>query len=547
MTTAGDEIFDYVIVGAGSAGCVLAERLSAEGSHKVLVLEYGGLDNNWLMNLPFGVAKIWKDPRFKWPYESEPEPRLNGRRLSHPRGKVVGGSGSLNLMVYVRGHRADFDRWARAGLAGWSYAHVLPYFKRIERFADGPDPYRGAEGPIPVQTVPIEDPLIDVWRKAGESLRIPWATDYNGAEQEGLAVIQANYARGRRMSSGATFMRAARKRRNLRLVTRALVDRVRFQGGRAIGVEYEHGGKKRFASAAREVIICAGTYNTPQILMRSGIGPAAHLRGLGIEVVADRAGVGQNLQDHPGVELEYENTGPSRFEALLRYDRLVLNVLRGWLFRTGPAALPPVFCTSFVRSTAEAEIPDLQIYFGRNSYSSHPWFPLIRRAFPRRLSFMVCLLRPEARGSVSLRSADPTADPVIRNNFLDSAADLNALKRGLLLVRRLVSQPSYAPVCGAEVVPGTKVQDDNLEIYIKDTVRTVYHPCGTCRMGVDAASVVDENLLVREVDNLRVVDASVMPDLTGGNINAPVMMIADRASDIILGRPTLPPATPDRR
>lgn len=546
MTTAGDEIFDYVIVGAGSAGCVLAERLSADGNNKVLVLEYGGLDNNWLMNLPFGVAKIWKDPRFKWPYESEPEPRLNGRRLSHPRGKVVGGSGSLNLMVYVRGHRADFDRWARAGLAGWSYAHVLPYFKRIERFAGGPDPYRGAEGPIPVQTVPIEDPLIDVWRKAGESLRIPWATDYNGAEQEGLAVIQANYARGRRMSSGATFMRAARKRRNLRLVTRALVDRVRFQDGRAIGVEYEHGGKKRFASAAREVILCAGTYNTPQILMRSGVGPAAHLRGLGIEVVADRAGVGQNLQDHPGVELEYENTGPSRFEALLRYDRLVLNVLRGWLFRTGPAALPPVFCTSFVRSTAEAEIPDLQIYFGRNSYSSHPWFPLIRRAFPRRLSFMVCLLRPEARGSVSLRSADPTADPVIRNNFLDSAADLNALKRGLLLVRRLVSQPSYAPVCGAEVVPGTRVQDDNLEIYIKDTVRTVYHPCGTCRMGVDAASVVDENLLVREVGNLRIVDASVMPDLTGGNINAPVMMIADRASDIILGRPTLPPATLDR-
>lgn len=546
MTTAGDEIFDYVIVGAGSAGCVLAERLSADGNNKVLVLEYGGLDNNWLMNLPFGVAKIWKDPRFKWPYESEPEPRLNGRRLSHPRGKVVGGSGSLNLMVYVRGHRADFDRWARAGLAGWSYAHVLPYFKRIERFAGGPDPYRGAEGPIPVQTVPIEDPLIDVWRKAGESLRIPWATDYNGAEQEGLAVIQANYARGRRMSSGATFMRAARKRRNLRLVTRALVDRVRFQDGRAIGVEYEHGGKKRFASAAREVILCAGTYNTPQILMRSGVGPAAHLRGLGIEVVADRAGVGQNLQDHPGVELEYENTGPSRFEALLRYDRLVLNVLRGWLFRTGPAALPPVFCTSFVRSTAEAEIPDLQIYFGRNSYSSHPWFPLIRRAFPRRLSFMVCLLRPEARGNVSLRSADPTADPVIRNNFLDSAADLNALKRGLLLVRRLVSQPSYAPVCGAEVVPGTRVQDDNLEIYIKDTVRTVYHPCGTCRMGVDAASVVDENLLVREVGNLRIVDASVMPDLTGGNINAPVMMIADRASDIILGRPTLPPATLDR-
>jgi choline dehydrogenase-like flavoprotein len=547
MTTAGDEIFDYVIVGAGSAGCVLAERLSADGNNKVLVLEYGGLDNNWLMNLPFGVAKIWKDPRFKWPYESEPEPRLNGRRLSHPRGKVVGGSGSLNLMVYVRGHRADFDRWARAGLAGWSYAHVLPYFKRIERFADGPDPYRGAEGPIPVQTVPIEDPLIDVWRKAGESLRIPWATDYNGAEQEGLAVIQANYARGRRMSSGATFMRAARKRRNLRLVTRALVDRVRVQDGRAIGVEYEHGGKKRFASAAREVILCAGTYNTPQILMRSGIGPAAHLRGLGIEVVADRAGVGQNLQDHPGVELEFENTGPSRFEALLRYDRLVLNVLRGWLFRTGPAALPPVFCTSFVRSTAEAEIPDLQIYFGRNSYSSHPWFPLIRRAFPRRLSFMVCLLRPEARGSVSLRSADPTADPVIRNNFLDSAADLNALKRGLGLVRRLVSQPSYAPVCGAEVVPGAKVQDDNLDKYITDTVRTVYHPCGTCRMGVDAASVVDENLLVREVGNLRIVDASAMPDLTGGNINAPVMMIADRASDIILGRPTLPPATPDRR
>jgi choline dehydrogenase-like flavoprotein len=209
----------------------LAERLSADGNNKVLVLEYGGLDNNWLMNLPFGVAKIWKDPRFKWPYESEPEPRLNGRRLSHPRGKVVGGSGSLNLMVYVRGHRADFDRWARAGLAGWSYAHVLPYFKRIERFAGGPDPYRGAEGPIPVQTVPIEDPLIDVWRKAGESLRIPWATDYNGAEQEGLAVIQANYARGRRMSSGATFMRAARKRRNLRLVTRALVDRVRVQSG----------------------------------------------------------------------------------------------------------------------------------------------------------------------------------------------------------------------------------------------------------------------------------------------------------------------------
>jgi choline dehydrogenase-like flavoprotein len=350
------------------------------------------------------------------------------------------------------------------------------------------------------------------------------------------------------MSSGATFMRVARKRRNVRLLTRALVNRVRLQDGRATGVEYEHGGKQCFSSATREVILCAGTYNTPQILMRSGVGPAAHLQGLGIEVVTDRPGVGQNLQDHPGVEMEFENTGPSQFEALLRYDRLVLNILRGWLFRTGPAAIPPVFCTSFVRSTRDATIPDLQVYFGRNSYASYPWFPVIRPAAPRRLSFLVCLLRPEARGSVSLRSADPGADPVIRNNFLEYAADRHALRRGLQLVRRLVAQPSYAPVRGTEVVPGSGMSGDgDLDKYIQDTVRTVYHPCGTCRMGTDTASVVDSNLLLRGVQNLRIVDASVMPDLTGGNINAPVMMIADRASDIILGRSTLPASALDPR
>ncbi len=525
--------YDYIVVGAGSAGCIVAARLSEVEGSKVLVLEAGRTDDNWLIHIPFGTARIWNDPRFNWSYQSEPEPYVNERSLFHPRGKVVGGSAAINMMAYVRGNAGDYDRWAQKGLTDWSYERVLPYFKKSESHALGANEYHGGDGPLRTQPTPSPHPLMDVWLEAGRSLGLGATEDFNGAVQDGLARTHVNTADGRRCHSANAFLKPALARGRVKLETGALVSRLTLDGLRATGVEYNLGGETRRARAAASVILSAGAYNTPQILMRSGIGPAKHLREMGIEVIADRA-VGDNLQDHPSAGMEFEQTRESDFQQNLRIDRLVFNMMRAQFLRSGPAAEPLAFGIGFVKSRPELELPNIQLFFRRFSAEAHPWFPLIRPPGPNALGFLFCHLRPEARGSVRLSSPDPAAAPKILNNFLSSESDREVMRAAVRIIREIASQPTFDAYRGAELLPGANVEsDDEIDAFMRQTLATVFHPSCTCRMGTDEASVVDPELRVRGIDNLRIADASVFPDIVGGNINACTMMVAERAADFI--------------
>ncbi|MDP6427211.1 MAG: GMC family oxidoreductase N-terminal domain-containing protein [Rhodospirillales bacterium] len=535
--------FDYIVVGAGSAGSILAARLSEDAGTRVLVLEAGPTDSNPLIHIPMGVAKVWNLPSLNWSYMSEPEPHMDGRRLYHPRGKVVGGSGAINMTAYVRGHRGDFDRWAQMGMAEWSYDRVLPYFKRTEKFAGGADKYHGGEGPMQTQPNPTTDPLMDNWFDAARSAGYGVAEDYNGAEQEGAARLQYNIGGGRRSNSAVALLRPALKRSNLKLITGAQASRILMDGTRAAGIEFTQDGQTRNAAAKGEVIVAGGAYNSPQLLMLSGIGPAAHLNEHGINIVADLPSVGGNLQDHPAITLEFRRTQTSEFQRQLRLDRLTLNMARAWLFRNGPATLPIGFSTAFVKSRAGLEMPDLQFFFRPYSRDAREWLPLLRPPGPDAIAITACHLRPEARGEVRLASADPMTPIRFVNNFLGSEADREAMRQAFKVSRNLVGQPAFDHIRGEEILPGAEVaSDDEIDAFIRATAMTVFHPACTCRMGADHASVVDAELRVRGVQSLRVADASVMPDLVGGNLNACAMMIAEKAADIICGRPALPAA-----
>ena len=534
--------FDYVIVGAGSAGCVLANRLSADGA-KVLVLEAGGPDRSWLIHVPLGVGKAWHSPAFNWSYMSDPEPNLGGRRIFHPRGKVVGGSSSINMMAYVRGHRGDYDRWRQLGLDGWSYADVLPYFRRAESFEEPGAPYHGADGPLSTATSKVDDPLIDVFLEAARSAGCKPTADYNGVEQEGAGRLQVNVRNGRRCSAAVAYLRPAMAAGGVRVETGALATGLVLEQGRARGVRYVKDKAARIAWADSEVVLSGGAINSPQILMLSGVGPAAHLAEHGIDAVLDRPGVGANLQDHPSIGAEYLYAVPSRFHRRLRLDRLAVDMVRARLFGAGPAAIPPSSATAFVRSRPEAALPDVQIFFRPASVSAREWFPVLRPPAPETFAFRACHLRPESRGAVRLRSADPADKARIRNDFLSTDTDRRALRDALRIVREIAGQPQFAPVRGPEIHPGPDVDtDERIDAFVRETLGTVFHPAGTCRMGADEESVVDLRFRLRGVEGLRVVDASVMPDLVGGNINAVVIMIAEKAADVILGRPPLPRA-----
>ena len=542
MTTIdpSSKAYDYIIVGAGSAGCVLANRLSADPANRVLVLEAGARDRSWLIHVPLGVGKVWHTPAFNWSYMSEPEPHLGGRQLFHPRGKVVGGSSSINMMAYVRGNRADYDRWRQFGLDGWSYDDVLPYFKRSETFEDPTAEYHGAEGPLHTQTTKIEDPVIDAFLEAAKSAGYAETDDYNGARQEGVARLQVSVKDGRRCSAAVAFLHPALERPNLDLETEAHVTRVLFEGRRAVGIEFLQRGQVRQVRAEAEVILSGGSINSPQVLMLSGVGPADHLKDIGIDLVHDLGGVGGNLQDHPSFGVDYFHSQPSAFHASLRLDRLAFNMMRAYLFGNGPAAIPPSSVTAFIRTRPELEIPDVQMFFRPVSVAAHEWFPVIRPPAEETFSFRVCHLRPESRGTIRLRSADPK-DPVrILNNFLSTETDREVLRASFKIVREIAAQPAFDPVRGAEFAPGDHVKsDDDIDAHIRDTLGTVFHPAGTCKMGIDDQAVLDGELRVRGLEGLRVVDASVMPDLAGGNINAVVIMIAEKASDMILGHEPL--------
>lgn len=537
--------YDYVIVGAGSAGCVLARRLGEDDAVRILVLEAGGPDRDKWIHLPLGWGRILQHRLHDWGYDTEPEPHLDGRVIGCMRGKVIGGSSSINAMTCVRGHPADYDRWAAAGLDGWSYADALPYFRKQERWEEGANDYRGGDGPLYARRGRYADPLIDAWIAAGGAAGHPFTDDYNGAEQHGFARIQSWILDGRRVSGARAYLRPAMTRPNVRVATGAHATRVLVERGRAVGVEYVQGGRTLVARADREVLLAGGTYNSPQLLMLSGIGDPAALAAHGIGVREALPGVGRNLQDHVSAVVSWRRRGPGLLHRNLRADRIALAVVQGRLFGTGFTTELPSGLVAFLKTDTALPVPDMQVLFNAGPLGATPWLRPFRAPFEDGFACRAVLLRPESRGSVDLVAADPLRAPRIRQNFLATDADRRTLRAAVRVVREVGRQRALgSSFVAAELLPGPDVSSDaDVDAHVRATAVTVHHPVGTCRMGRadDPLAVVDPSLRVRGVDALRVIDASVMPDLVGGNINATVVMIAERAADLIRGRTPLAP------
>jgi 4-pyridoxate dehydrogenase len=536
--------YDYVIVGAGSAGCTLASRLTEDEDVRVLVLEAGGWDRDMWIHLPLGWGRLLQQRRHDWMYETEPVAGLGGRRIECARGKVVGGSSSINAMAYVRGNRADYDRWAAQGLPTWSYAHTLPYFRRQERWEGGAGAYRGGDGPLATETSRYEDPLCDAYVEAARAADLPVTDDYNGAQQDGFARMQMTIEHGRRCSGAAAYLRPALSRRNLAVTIKALATGLVFEGNRVAGVEYVADGMKAVVRAEREVILAGGSINSPQLLMLSGIGDPEELNAHGIAVKVPLRGVGKNLQDHVAALVTYARREGGPFRENMRLDRLAAGIAQAFVLGTGFATNLPGGLTAFLKSDASEPIPDIQLLFiAAPLFEARPYLPPFSQPFADGFAGRLVVLRPESRGHIALASADPRAAPRIEQSLLATERDRTRIRAGIRLFRELARASVLQPFIKAEIGPGpAATSDDAIDAHIRATAVTAHHPAGTCRMGTDSMAVVDAELRVHGTQGLRVVDASVFPDLVGGNINAPVVMIAEKAADLIRGRAPLAPA-----
>jgi 4-pyridoxate dehydrogenase len=533
------KVYDYVIVGAGSAGCTLANRLTEDSDVRVLVLEAGGWDRHPFIKLPLGWGKVLLNRIYDWGYDSEPEATMAGRRIEVARGKVVGGSSSINAMAYVRGNRGDYDRWASQTLPAWSYSNVLPYFRKSENWEGGSDDYRGSGGPLATRKSRYQDPLVDAYLEAAQAAGYALNDDYNGAKQDGFARMQMTVRNGRRESAATAYLHPVLARENLSITVNAHVTRVLLEGSRAVGVEYLKDGEKHSVEASREVILCGGSINSPQVLMLSGIGEGDALRALDIPVKAQLPGVGKNLQDHVAALLVYGRRDESPLLRNMRLDRLTLDLANGFVFGKGFATELPGGITAFVKSGPDEPIPDIQLLFLSGSLMAHPYLSPFRQPFTDSFACRVVLLRPESRGEITLASADPLAHPRISQKLLATDADWKKLRNAIRIFRDLARSRQIARFVSSEIEPGADVATDaQIEASTRKTATTVHHPAGTCKMGLasDKTTVVDSELRVVGVDGLRVVDASVFPDLVGGNINAPVIMVAEKAADMIRGK-----------